>query len=140
MSGGLHIDYLGPFIGKIILVIVDSSLKWVEAFPVSNSTSQTTVNCLRIHFATHGLPQICVSDNRSCFRSKESERFMKRNSILHIKSVHPHHHPATNGCTERLGRTFKNTFRKMEGPGSLNEKLNTFLFTYRIAPQSTAGI
>ena len=122
----------------MFLVIVDSYLKWVEVFPVSNSASQTTINCLRTCFATYGLPQICVSDNRSCFTSEEFERFMKKNSILYIKSA-PYHR-ATNRCTERLVRTFKNTFRKIERSGSLNEKLNTFLFTYRITPQSTTGI
>ena len=62
----LHIDYLGPFMGKMFLVIVDSCSKWVEVFPVLNSISQTTINCLRTCFATHGLPEICVSDNGSC--------------------------------------------------------------------------
>ena len=38
---------------------------------------------------------------------------------------------ATNGWAERLVRPFKNTFRKMEGPGSLKENLNMFLFMYR---------
>ena len=28
----------------------------------------------------------------------------------------------------------------MEGSENLNEKLNTFLFTYRITPQSNTGI
>ena len=34
----LHIDYLGPFMDKMFLVIVDSYSKWVEVFPVSHST------------------------------------------------------------------------------------------------------
>ena len=55
---------------------------------------------------------------------------MRRSGILHIKSAP--YDPATNGCTEIIVRTFKNTFRKMEWSGSLNEKLNTFLFTYKI--------
>ena len=33
-----------------------------------------------------------------------------------------------------------NTYRKMEVSGSLHKKLNTFLFTYRITPQSTSGM
>ena len=95
----IHIDYLGPFMGKMLLVIVDSYSKWIEVFPVSNSISQTTINCLtlscimfghlttlctkglRTCFANHGLPQICVSDNGSCFTSEEFERFMKKNGI-----------------------------------------------------------
>ena len=56
----------------------------------------------------------------------------------HIKSAP--YDPATNGCPGRVVRAFKNTFRKMEGSGSSNEKLNTSLFTYRITPRSTAGI
>ena len=66
----LHIDYLGPLMGKMFLVIVESYSKWVEVFPISNSISQTTINCLRTCFATHGLPQICVSDKELCFTSK----------------------------------------------------------------------
>ena len=88
--GEITYRLLGPFMGKMFLVIVDSYLKWVEVFPVSNSTSQTTINCLRTCFATYGLPQSCVSDNRSFFTSEEFESFMKKNSILHIKSA-PYH-------------------------------------------------
>ena len=73
--------------GKMFLVIVDSYSKWVEVFPVSNFISQTTINCLRTCFATHGLSQICVSENRSCFTSEEFECFMKNNRILLIKSA-----------------------------------------------------
>ena len=71
----------------MFLVIVYSYSKYVEVFPVSNSTSQTTINCLKTCFGTHGLPQICVSENGSCFTSEEFERFMKGNGILHIKSA-----------------------------------------------------
>ena len=98
-------------------------------------TSQTVINRLRTCFSTHGRPQISVSDNGSCFTREEFERFMKKNGILHIKSAP--YHPATNGCAGRLARTFKDIFRKMEGSGSLKEKLNTFLFTYKITSQST---
>ena len=55
----LHTDYLGPFMGKMFLVIVDSYSKWVEVFPVSNSASQTTIDCstlfrIGIFGAAHG--------------------------------------------------------------------------------------
>lgn len=55
-------------------------------FPVSYSTTQTTINCSRTCFATHGLPQIYASHYGSYFTSKEFERFLKRNGILHINS------------------------------------------------------
>ena len=63
---------------------------------------------------------------------------MKKNGTLHIKSAP--YHPTTNGCADRLVRTFKNTFRKLEGSGSIYEKIKTVLFTYWITPQSTTGI
>ena len=95
----LPIDYSGPFMGKMLLVIVDSYSKWVEIFPVSNSTCRTIINCLRTCFTTHGLPQTGGSDNELYFTSEEFECFMKRNSILHIKSAP--YHPPTNGCNSK---------------------------------------
>ena len=57
----LHINHLGLLMDKMFLVIVDSYSKWVKVFPVSNSTSQTTINCLRTRSATHGLhPDLCL--------------------------------------------------------------------------------
>ena len=73
-----------------------------------------------------------------CFTIEEFKRFMKR-TAFNISNTPPYH-PAANGFVERLIRTFKSTFRKMEGSVSLNEKLNIFLFRYRITPQSTTGI
>ena len=64
---------------------------------------------------------------------QEFECFKKKNGILHITSAP--YHLTTNGSAERLVQTFKNTFRKMEGSGSLNEKLNMFLFRYKIRPK-----
>ena len=59
----------------------------------------------------------------------------------YLKWVERHFaHQTQMDCAERLVRTFKNTFRKMEGSGGLNEKLNRFLFTHKITSQSTAGI
>lgn len=51
----LHIDYLGPFRGKFILIIVDAHSKWIEAFLTSNTKSCTTINILRSVFACFGI-------------------------------------------------------------------------------------
>ena len=63
---------LGLFMGKIFLVIVDSYSKRVEVFPVSNSTSWTTINCLRICFTTHWLPK---------FVSRIMDRVLQANNV-----------------------------------------------------------
>ena len=95
----IHIDYAGPFMGPVFLIIVDSCSKWIDAYPMKTSVSQATIERLRNTFVTHGLPEICVSDNASCFTSEEFEVFMKKNGIRHVTSVS--YHPATNGCAER---------------------------------------
>ena len=61
--GRLHIDYTGPVHVKMVLVVVDAHFKWLEAQVVNTATSQTTINKLRMLFATHDLPETVVSYN-----------------------------------------------------------------------------
>ena len=91
----LHIDYAGPFLGRMFLLVADSYSKLIEAFPMSNSTSTATIEKLRATFATHGIPEIIVSDNGTCFTSSEFKSFMLNNKIRHITSAP--YHPSTNG-------------------------------------------
>ena len=43
----LHIDYAGPFLGKMFLITVDAHSKWLEAHVVDNPTSTGTIRKLR---------------------------------------------------------------------------------------------
>ena len=79
----LHLGYAGPFLGKMFLIIVDVHSKWIEALPMSTSTSEATIEKLRIAFSTHGLPQMVVKDNGSSFVSKEFEDFLKQWNTSH---------------------------------------------------------
>ena len=83
----LHADYAGPFCGKMFLIVVDAYSKWLEVRPVSSATSATTMEQLRSIFATHGLPELLVTDNGTVFTSAEFEEFTKLNGIRHIKSA-----------------------------------------------------
>ena len=80
----LHIDYAGPFQGKMYLVVVDSYSKWLDVYPVKSANSSITIDKLGILFATHGLPEIVVSDNAGCFKSEEFGTFMRQNNVHHI--------------------------------------------------------
>ena len=95
----LHLDYAGPFLGKMFLIVVDAHSKWVEAFPMSTSTSEATIEKLRVAFSTNGLPEMVVTDNGSNFVSEEFEAFLKQNGIRHIKTAP--YHPSSNGLAER---------------------------------------
>ena len=134
----IHLDYAGPIQNKMILVVVDSHSKWIEAHVVNSATSQVTIERLQGIFATHGLPETIVWDNGSVFTSEEFSAFVRSNGIRHLTSAP--YHPASNGLAERAVQTLKNAIKKDSGGVSLQTQLNNFLFRYRITPHSTTGI
>ncbi|XP_063377580.1 uncharacterized protein K02A2.6-like [Cydia fagiglandana] len=107
----IHVDFAGPFQGKIFLIVVDSYSRWPEVFMVPNTSSATVIKNLRGLFATHGLCETIVSDNGTAFTSTEMEQFLQANKIKHAKTAP--YHPATNGLAERMVQTVKNKLRKM---------------------------
>ena len=132
----IHIDYAGPFQGKIFLVAVDADSKWIKASLVNSATSTITIHKLRSMFATHGLPRVVVSDNGSVFTSSEFQEFMTKNGIHHIRTAP--YHPASNGLAERAVQTLKEGLKKLSS-GCLETKLCHFLFQYRITPHTMTG-
>ena len=38
----IHVDYAGPFLGKMFLVVVDAHFKWLEVQIMNSTTSQST--------------------------------------------------------------------------------------------------
>ena len=132
----LHIDYCGPISGKMVLVVVDSHSKWIEAFPVYTANSQNTIENLRPLFAQFGLPETIGSDNAAYFLSDEFESFLRQNGINHPTSSA--YHPASNGLAERAVQTLKQGLKKVQ-EGSLVTRIAKVLFTYRITQHSTTG-
>ena len=83
----LHIDHAGPFEGRLFLVVADATSKWLEAVVVPSTSSQATIKALRGMFATHGLPEMLVSDNGTAFKSGEFQEFVTRNGIRHVTTA-----------------------------------------------------
>ena len=134
----LHIDYAGPFQGKMFLITVNAYSKWIDAQVVNAATSFTTVEHLRTLFATHGIPSIIVSDNGSPFTSSEFAEFTKKNGIRHVKVST--YHPSSNRMAERAVRTFKEGMKKLGNSQSIQCRMARVLFQYRITPHSTTGV
>ena len=132
----IHIDYAGPFMGRMFLVVVDAHSKWIECHIMQSTTSASTICKLREIFGTHGLPETVVSDNGTNFTSSEFEDFMRQNGIIHKTSAP--YHPASNGLAERAVQTVKDGLTKMPG-SSVAQKLQLVLFNYRLTPHSTTG-
>ena len=101
----VHVDFLGPFLGKMIFVAVDAHSKWPEAQIMTTTTAAETIAVLRNVFARNGIPKQLVSDNGPQFRSEEFQQFMARNGVQHIQ-ISPYH-PASNGAAERFVQTIK---------------------------------
>ena len=133
----LQLDYAGPFLGRMFLVLIDAHSKWIEAFCVTSATSSATMECLRHVFAQFGVPKTVVTDNGTCFTSDEFEAFLKANGVRHLMSAP--YHPASNGLAERAVQIVKRGLKKVT-QGTLNTHLAKVLFAYRLTPQGTTGI
>ena len=88
----IHLDFAGPYLGHMFLVVVEAHSKWPEVEIMSSTTAEKTVERLRSIFAHIGLPEQLVSDNGPQFTSTCFEQFMKSNGIKHILT--PPYHPA----------------------------------------------
>ena len=124
----VHIDYAGPFMGKMFLLVIDEYTKWLDVHVTSTSTSTATIKLLRKLFSTYGLPKLVVSDNATNFTSDEFEAFLKANGVKHVRT--PPHHPASNRLVEHAMQTFKNGIKKLKTE-SVETKVSQFLFAYR---------
>ena len=135
----IHIDYAGPFMNKMYLIVVDSHSKWLEVITMGSTTSESTINALRYLFSSYGLVEEIVSDNGPQFVSVEFLTFVKANGIKHIYSAP--YHPSSNGLAERAVRIFKTAMKTMsKEPGTLNQKLAKFLLLYRSTPHTLTQV
>lgn len=133
----VHLDFAGPFLGKMFLIAVDSFSKWPEIHVMSSTTAECTVDALRVMFASHGIPERIVTDNGPQFTSEELRTFLMQNGVRHTFSAP--YHPATNGLAERFVQSFKHSMKAMKGEGSIIKKLTNFLLAYRTTPHCATG-
>ena len=132
----IHIDFAGPIFEHTFLIIVDAHSKWMEVYPLKTTNTTKTIECLRDCFSRFGLPIVLVSDNGSQFTSHEFETFIQSNGIKH-KTCAPFK-PSSNGQAERYVYTLKQSLRSMQDyPGTIQQKVSTFLMHYRKAPNAT---
>lgn len=132
----VHIDFAGPFMGGMYMIIIDAHSKWIDVVQMNKITSAATIKVLTNTFASWGIPEQIVSDNGPAFISQEFEMFMTLHGIKHIKSSP--NHPASNGEAEQCVKTFKRAMKKQnDNPGDMSTKISNFLMTYRSTPNVT---
>ena len=133
----LHLDFAGPFQGKLFLIMIDAHSKWIEAVCTSSTSSTVVIEELRTVFSSFGLPETIVTDNGSGFTSGEFKEFLRGNGVRHITSAP--YHPTSNGLAERAVQIVKKELKKVN-EGSVEKRLARILFSYRTTPQSTTGL
>ena len=135
----LHIDYAGPFMGKMILITVDIHSKWLKTQVVDTPTSTGTICKLRHMFAIHRIPETIVADNGSVFTSSKFQHFLDMSGIRYLTT--PPYHRASNELTEQAVQTLK-TGLKMTA-GNIEDKLAHFISStgsHLIQPQVEAQL
>jgi transposase InsO family protein len=111
---------------------------------MTSTTTQRTLDELRLIFAVYGLPEKVVSDNGPQFTATEFVEFINTNGIKH--TLVPPYHPKSNVAAERSVRVVKEALAKqvIQGTQGVSMKhsyrLANFLLKYRTTPHSTTGV
>ena len=104
---------------------------------MTSTTTERTIDELRLIFAEHGLPVQLVSDNGPQFTSEQFARFTRQNGFKHTL-VLPYH-PSLNGAVERSVRMVKEALEKqvLQGTGSMTMKHRLANFFYQVPFNTT---
>ncbi|XP_013925140.1 PREDICTED: uncharacterized protein LOC106551546 [Thamnophis sirtalis] len=113
----VHVDFAGPIQGRMLFIAVDAFSKWVEVVHMPSTTADALVATLHHLFATHGLPDVLVSDNGP--------------RIQHAL-ISPSH-PASNGLAERAVRSVKEALAKMDHL-PWQQRIDDFLLAHHSTP------
>ncbi|XP_013913299.1 PREDICTED: uncharacterized protein LOC106542174 [Thamnophis sirtalis] len=132
----LHIDYAGPFHGQNFLIMVDAYSRWVELVIMTSTTAESTVRALRQLFATHGLPDVLVSDNGPQFTSTTFQEFLAEQGIRHAPTAP--YHPACSGRAERAVRSAKEALGRMD-QGDWQARVAAYLLSQHSTPCPTTN-
>ena len=137
----IQLDFAGPIKSKsrgdvYILVAVDRFSKWPTAQICKRTDSRTVINFLTKYFTDNGTPRTIRTDNGSCFKSQEFNRYCKGENIKRIRST-PNLHTGT-GLVERTIRTIKSLTRaNLEDGLTFEESVTRAIKTIRQTIQNT---
>ena len=119
------LDHAGPVAGKMLFIIVDAHLKWIDTEVVPSTSASATIAVLRSVFATHSIPEQLVTDNGTGFASEEFKEFTSHNGIHHTFTSP--YHPAVNGLAECAVQVIKRALDSLKKGEDITAHLNKFL-------------
>ena len=121
-----------------VLVIMDYLTKWVEAFPMSNQSSETIAKLLIDHIiCRHGVPNQFLSDKGT---NPLSDLIMDICHLTGMKKISTTaYHPQTDGLVENFNRTLRAMLAKHSKQFGMDwdKHLQHLLFAYRTKPHDS---
>ncbi|CAI5783448.1 XP_028570936.1uncharacterized protein K02A2.6-like [Podarcis lilfordi] len=118
------------------MVVVDAYSKWLEVALMPSTTTKAILRVLRGLFATHGCPDVLVSDNGPQFTSGTFERYLLGLGIRHALTAP--FHPSSNGQAERMVHSAKEALARLDR-GDWHERVTEYLFVQHITPHAATG-
>ena len=136
----IHVDF-AEYKSEMFLVLVDAS-KWLEVVVMKSTKAEHTIHELRKIFSAYGAPKELVSDNGPQFIAENFQHFLKMNGVKHTLTAPCH--PASNRAAECAVQTLKNALKKhtleSERGNTTEQKLSSFLLSYRTPPHTVTGV
>lgn len=131
----IHMDFAGPFLKKMFLLVVDVYSKWLEIVVMDMASTLNVLNGLKVLMARYGYPSVIVTDNGTQFTSREFGNYCAARGIQHVRTAP--YHPQSNGQAERFVDTFKRTVSKLRMDGTtVMDAVCEYLRTYRSTPSA----
>lgn len=117
-----HVDHMGPMPStkkayNHLLVAVDAFTKFMWLYPVKSTTSEETVNRLKLQAVTFGNPTRIVTDRGTAFTANLFQSYCEEEGIEHILITTGV--PRANGQVERMNRIIIPVLAKLsaDSPG-----------------------
>jgi len=100
---------------KEYIVVVDYFSRYFEVKALVSSKSCTVINHMKSIFARFGIPEVVVSDNQTCYSSREFASFAKEWDFKHVTTSPTY--PQSNGLAEKTVQTVKRILSKAKADG-----------------------
>ncbi|UYV66882.1 K02A2.6-like [Cordylochernes scorpioides] len=78
----VHLDFAGPFMNKMFLIVIDSYSKWPEVIIMNSTTAGNTIRVLRDLFSRYGIPDQPKLEVKPGFKKGYSPDFEEDENIL----------------------------------------------------------
>ena len=111
--------------GRTYRITVDYYSRWVEIKRLTTQTAKSVIAAFKELFATHGIPDIVISDNGPCFSAVSFQEIAASYRFVHTTSSP--RYPRAIGEVERAVRTVKGLLKRNDDP-------SLPLLTYRSTP------